>query len=243
MVISLDELLGLVADGFDTQIILVVDVSHGADAIVGRAGMQNMRDLKGRPIAVESGALGAYVLGRALALNGMQPSDVKVVHLESNEQPGAFAKGQVDAAVTFDPYRAQLLRAGATTLFDSTRIPGEIVDLIAVRANVLDRQPRAIQHLLTGWFAATDYMDREPEDAGRRMGIRQQASGDQILEGLKGLRIPSREENLRMLGGQQPQLVTHGRRLMTLMRDARLLRNEVPIEKILAPGPLSELPR
>ena len=243
MVISLDELLSLVADGFDTQVILVVDVSHGADAIVGRAGMQTMQDLKGRPVAVESGALGAYVLGRALTLNGMQPSDVRIVHLESNEQPGAFAQGQVDAAVTFDPYRGQLLRAGASTLFDSTRIPGEIVDLIAVRANVLERQPRAIQHLLGGWFAATEYMGREPEDAARRMGIRQQTSGDQFLEGLKGLHIPSREENLRMLGGAQPELVTHGRRLMALMRDAQLLPQDVQIEKILAPGPLVELPR
>jgi len=129
MVISLDELFGLAADDLQPRIILVVDVSHGADVVVGRAGMRAMRDLQGKSVAVESGALGAFVLSRALALSGMQPSDVNVVHLESNEHPGAFEKGQVDAAVTFDPYRAQLLAAGAKTLFDSTQIPGEIVDL------------------------------------------------------------------------------------------------------------------
>ena len=53
--------------------------------------------------------------------------------------PSAFEKGQVDGAVTFDPYRAQFLRAGAATLFDSTRIPGEIVDLVAVRATVIEQ--------------------------------------------------------------------------------------------------------
>ena len=137
MVISLDELFSLAVDGLQPRAILVVDVSHGADAVVGRRGMRSMHDLKGRPVAVESGALGAFVLSRALALNGMQPADVRVVHLESNEQPGAFEKGQIDGAVTFDPYRVQLLRSGATTLFDSTQIPGEIVDLVAVRASVL----------------------------------------------------------------------------------------------------------
>ena len=95
------------------------------------------------------------MLSRALAINGMQAGDVKVVHLESNEQPSAFEKGRVDGAVTFDPYRTQFLKAGATTLFDSTQIPGEIVDLVAVRASVLDKQPEAIQALLTGWFAAS----------------------------------------------------------------------------------------
>ena len=100
----------------------------------------------------------------------MQASDVNVVHLESNEQPSAFEKGQVDGAVTFDPYRAQFLRAGAKTLFDSTQIPGEIVDLLAVRATVFDKQPKAIQALLTGWFGAIDYMKTRPEGRGAAHG-------------------------------------------------------------------------
>ena len=112
MVISLDELFGLAVDGFQPRIILVVDVSHGADVVVGRPGMKSMRDLKGKSVAVESGALGAFVLSRALTLNGMQASDVNVVHLESNEQPRAFESGKVDGAVTFDPYRAQFLQDG-----------------------------------------------------------------------------------------------------------------------------------
>jgi NitT/TauT family transport system substrate-binding protein len=243
MVISLDELFGLAADGFEPRIVLVVDVSHGADVVVGRGGMRTMRDLKGRSVAVESSALGAFVLSRALALNGMQPSDVTVVHLESNEQPGAFEKGQVDAAVTFDPYRAQFLRAGAATLFDSTQIPGEIVDLLAVRADVIDKRPRALQSLLTGWFDAIGYMQNAPEDAARRMGIRQQTTGEQFLAAQRGLHVPSREENLRMLGGATPELTVTGRRLMTLMVDAKLLRGNLPIEHLLAPEPLASLPR
>jgi NitT/TauT family transport system substrate-binding protein len=242
MVISLDELLGLAVDGFQPRIVLVVDVSNGADVVVGRSDMRSMRDLKGKSIAVESSALGAFVLSRALAVNGMQAGDVNVVHLESNEQPGAFEKGQVDGAVTFDPYRVQLLRAGAKTLFDSTQIPGEIVDLLAVRASVFEKQPKAIQALLAGWFGALDYIKTDPQDAARRMGIRQQTSGEQFLEAQRGLHVPSREENLRMLGGPAPELAVTGRRLMSLMLDAKLLREELVIERVLAPGPLAELP-
>jgi len=183
------------------------------------------------------------VLSRALALNGMQASDVNVVHLESNEQPSAFEKGEVDGAVTFDPYRAQFLRAGANTLFDSTQIPGEIVDLLAVRASVFEKHPKLIQALLTGWFDAIDYMKSEPKDAARRMGIRQQTTGEQFLEGLQGLHIPSRDENLRMLGGATPELAVTGRRLMALMVDAKLLRRGLEIEGVLAPGPLVDLQR
>lgn len=242
MVISLDELFGLTAEGMRPRAILVVDVSHGADAILGRPGMASMTDLRGKRVAVESGALGAFVLSRALALNGMQASDVTVVQMESNEQPDAFEKGQVDAAVTFDPYRTQMLKHGATTLFDSTRIPGEIVDLIAVRQSVLDRNPKTTQALLSGWFKAIDYLQRDPADAARRMGIRQQTTGEQYLAGLRGLHIPSREENLKMIGGGSPELVPTGRRLMDLMLESRLLPTPLKIEDVLAPAPLESLP-
>jgi NitT/TauT family transport system substrate-binding protein len=242
MVISLDELFVLAVDGLQPRVVVVVDVSHGADVVVGRSGMRAMKDLRGKRVAVESGALGAFVLSRALALNGMQASDVHIVHLESNEHPSAFKQGQVDGAVTFDPFRTQMLGAGARTLFDSSQIPGEIVDLLAVRTSVLERNPRAVRTLLRGWFKALDYLEREPKDAAARMAVREQITGEQFLQALRGLRFPSRADNLRMLAGATPALVVSGRQLMTLMLEAKLLRNRLEIEGLLAPGPLQELP-
>jgi NitT/TauT family transport system substrate-binding protein len=74
------------------------------------------------------------------------------------------------------------------------------------------------------------------------MGLRQQTSGEQFLEALQGLHIPSREENLRMLGGAKPELAVTGRRLMALMLEAKLLRAPLEIESVLAPAPLANLP-
>jgi NitT/TauT family transport system substrate-binding protein len=75
------------------------------------------------------------------------------------------------------------------------------------------------------------------------MGIRQQTTGEQFLAALQGLRVPSREENLRMLGGATPELAVTGRRLMALMVDAKLLRADVNIGDVLAPDPLANLQR
>jgi len=241
MVISLDELLGLASDGFDPRVVLVIDISHGADAVIGRAGMRSMRDLAGKSVAVERGALGVYMLSRALTLSGMQPGDVRVVHLESNEQPAAFRKGSVDAAVSFDPYRTQLLQAGGQTLFDSTRIPGEIVDLVAVRKSVLNERASEVTALLAGWFGAIDFMRNDPKEAARRMAIRLQTDAEQFLQAQQGLRIPTRAENLNMLGGSAPALVQSGSRLMQLMLEARLLHTHVNVENLLAPEPLLTL--
>jgi NitT/TauT family transport system substrate-binding protein len=108
---------------------------------------------------------------------------------------------------------------------------------------VLDEQPNAIQALLHGWFDALDYMRRHPDDAAHRMGVRQQTTGEQFLAAQKGLHVPSHDENLRMLAGSAPTLAVTGRRLMGLMVDAKLLRKSLPIEELLAPGPLQQLKR
>jgi len=84
-------------------------------------------------------------------------------------------------------------------------------------------------------------MKRDPIDAARRMGIRQQTTGEQFLEGLSGLHIPSRQENLRMLGGTKPELAVTGHRLLALMLEAKLLPASVDIEKLLAPRPLESV--
>ena len=241
MIISLDELFMLAVDGLQPKVVLIVDVSHGADVVVGRSNMRNMQDLRGKRVAVESGALGAFVLSRALALNGMQATDVSMVHLESNEHPAAFNQAQVDGAVTFDPYRTQLVAAGARVLFDSSQIPGEIVDLLAVRAAVLEKNPGAVQNLLASWFKALAYLNRDPKDAAARMAVREQITGEQFLLALQGLRTPSRAENLKMLAGATPSLVVSGRQLMNLMVEAKLLRSTLDIEGLLAPAPLQKL--
>jgi len=99
-----------------------------------------------------------------------------------------------------------------------------------------------VQALLTAWFKALDYLEREPKDAAARMAAREQITGEQFLQALKGLHIPSRAENMTMLAGTTPSLVVSGRQLMTLMVDAKLLRNRLDIEALLAPGPLQKLP-
>jgi NitT/TauT family transport system substrate-binding protein len=160
MVISLDELFGLAVDGLQPRIILVVDVSHGADVVVGRSGMRTMKDLKGKSVAVESGALGAFVLSRAPAVNGMQASDVNVVHLSRMSRRARSKKGRSMArsrlTLIASPPSGRAPRR-CSTAPDS----GEIVDLLAVACLGHRQGAKAIQALLAGWFDAIDYMNRD----------------------------------------------------------------------------------
>ncbi|MDO9372116.1 MAG: ABC transporter substrate-binding protein [Gammaproteobacteria bacterium] len=238
--LTLDEALLLADLGQEPRVVLVMDFSHGADVILGHADTQRLTDLKGRRIGVESGALGAYVLTRALQQSRMSLGEVSVVPMPISEHERAFLQHEVDAVVTFEPVRTRLLKRGAVRLFDSSEIPGEIVDVLVVRRDILERQPEVVKRLLRDWFRALAYLTAHPDDVAGRMAPREGISAAEFLAALQLLRIPDLSENRRLLAGPQAGLYEPLRRLEGVMQAQRLLARKNNPDRLLDNGLLDE---
>ncbi len=225
--ISIDQALVLAATNPDVKIVVVMDFSNGGDVILGKPEIQNLQGLKSRPVGIESTALGAFIITRALEQKGMSPQDIKIVSLGVSEHERAFKTGKVDAVVTFGSARTKLLAAGAKLLFDSSQIPGEIVDVLIVREEVINQQPKALQALVDGRFRALDYLSKNPQDAASRMAPRTGVTPEQFLESLKGLSSPNLQENQKLLGKTDPSLLNGVKRLSQVMLENKLLPKAV----------------
>ena len=209
------------------RIVLVCDFSDGADVLLAKPDIQSLADLKGRRVGVETTALGAYVLGRALERGGLSSDDVQVVPVPLLEHESAFKSGAVDAIVTFEPHRSRLLASGARKLFDSSQIPGEIVDVLLTRKNLADSQRRDLDALISGWFRALDYLQKKPSDAAARMAVREAVTPEEFLASLQGLKLPDREANLRLLGGSSGNLTATMRQLSATMLKQKIISKSV----------------
>lgn len=230
--VTLDEALLLAQEASDVRLVLVFDISNGADVIMAMPEITDLKDLKGRRVGAETTALGAYVLMRALQYSGLTPEDVQIVPLEASEHETAFKQGDVDAVVTFEPTRTKLRNFGARQVFDSSRIPGEIVDVLAVRSQYLQAHPEAVEHLLQGWYRALDYMKEKPQDAARIAAVRMGSTAEEFLASLDGLRLPDAKETRRILMGHPPLLLKNAQTLADLMREHGLLQKEVEIQSL-----------
>lgn len=233
--LTLDEALLLAQDAADVRLVLVLDISNGADAIMAKPEIADLRGLKGRRVGAETTALGAYVLMRALQSAGLTPQDVHIVPLEVSEHETAFKRGEVDAVVTFEPTRTKLRSFGARQIFDSRLIPGEIVDVLAVRSQYLQAHPQAVEHLLRGWYRALDYLKEKPQDAARIATARMGSTAEEFLASLDGLRLPDAKETRRLLTGQPPALLKNAQMLADLMREHELLQKEVEVQSLFEP--------
>ena len=228
--LTLDETLLLQdsAAELDLEIILVTNVSAGADALFARAPLTNLKDLAGQRIGVENTALGAYFLSRVLDQAGLRIDDLQVVSLPVHEQTAAFAAGDVDAVITFASEGPALESKGARRIFDSRRLPGEIVDVLVVdRQRVTREQRRRLRAL---WFdALRTWQDNRGETDPRlhaRLGLTPMA----LQVTLDGLLMGDRAVNREWFDeGQLQQSIGQ---LSQYLRERRLLNGSNPVNLI-----------
>jgi NitT/TauT family transport system substrate-binding protein len=226
--LTLDEALLLAQGGIGVQVLLVTDTSFGADAVVAReAG--SMQELRGKRIGVETTALGAYMLSRALEESGMTMADIEPVSLEFNQHEQAFIEQQVDAVVTFEPVRSRLLARGAQVVFDSRRLPNEVIDVLVVRPELVERRPNALRHLIRAWYQSLDYIRTHPADAAQQMSTRLQLPPDQVIASMDGLKIPGPADNLDLLHGETRFLLSQAQRLNRIMLENGLIEAQLDL--------------
>jgi NitT/TauT family transport system substrate-binding protein len=147
------------ASGVPTTAILIGDYSNGNDALLARNGLQ-MKDLSGKKMLLVQKTVSEYLFDRAMTINGLrqQLKQVKMINTSDSDIAAAFLSDSgVSAVVTWKPLVSQILRQrGITSLFNSSQIPGEILDLTVVRTDVLNRSDGAgrkfAQALSGAWY-------------------------------------------------------------------------------------------
>ena len=128
------------ASGVDTTAILIGDYSNGNDAVMARDG-NTLKTLAGKKILLVQKTVSEYLLERAFVKNNLESEakKVKLVNTSDGSIVAAFMNDNSEAAVvTWKPLVTQIQKMkGVNTLFDSSKIPGEILDLLVVRSEVL----------------------------------------------------------------------------------------------------------
>ncbi|WP_125705144.1 aliphatic sulfonate ABC transporter substrate-binding protein [Lacticaseibacillus daqingensis] len=91
----------------------LVYVAAGADKVNGtevlvkqNSGINKLADLKGKRIAYAKGTAAQFMIVQALAKANLTVNDVTLVNMDQSAASVAFAKGKVDAWVSWDPYTA-----------------------------------------------------------------------------------------------------------------------------------------
>ncbi len=67
-------------------------------------GIEKPEDLKGKKIGITKKSSGEFLLGRFLTFNKLSMADVEIIDLKPSEIRETIAKGDIDAALTWEPH-------------------------------------------------------------------------------------------------------------------------------------------
>lgn len=123
--------------------ILPTSTSAGADACIV-SGINSLEELKGKQSFGLEASVSQYMFERALEELGQNPKDFPFSQMDPAAAAIAMQNRQdgINSIVVWNPFVIQTLGAlkgDAKVLFDSTKIPEEIVDMVVLGEDVLNK--------------------------------------------------------------------------------------------------------
>lgn len=145
--------------GVDTTALIVGDFSNGNDAIITK-GDVDLAALKGQSVNLVELSVSHYLLARGLDSVGLTEADLSsVVNTSDADMIAAYLTDDVKAVVTWNPLVSEILAGpDATKLFDSSDIPGEIIDLMVVNTETLTDNPNFGKAVAGAWYEVMGLM-------------------------------------------------------------------------------------
>ena len=163
--------------GVDTTALIVGDFSNGNDAVIVKDG--GLADLAGKPVNLVELSVSHYLLARGLDSVDLSERDLDgVINTSDAEMIAAFTTSDVQAVVTWNPLVSTILEEpNAKKVFDSSDIPGEIIDLMVVNTDTLEANPDFGKALVGAWYEVLGLMAAGDEDVLTAMA---EASGTDL---------------------------------------------------------------
>jgi NitT/TauT family transport system substrate-binding protein len=194
------------ANGVPTTQIFQLDKSFGADGMVVKAGIDSIKDLKGKTVAASApGTAPYFTLAWMLRENGLTLKDVKIVNLEPQAAANAMIAGTagVDAAMTYEPFLGAVrAKPEAGRILATTLDYPMIMDTFGCTPKFLTENPKAAKALADAYFDALAMIRAEPKKSFEIMGADVKQSGEQFEASQKFLRWQDREANLKFFAGE-----------------------------------------
>jgi NitT/TauT family transport system substrate-binding protein len=160
------------AAGIATTQFFQLDVSHGADGIAAKPGIDKIADLKGKTIAASAPGTSPYfLLAYILGKNGLTMKDVKVVNMEPGPAAQALLAGQNDAAMTYEPYLSSVrAEPGKGKIIATTVDYPAVMDTFGCTNAFLKEKPEAAKALAKSYYEALEMIKADKMKSFEIMG-------------------------------------------------------------------------
>ena len=180
---NMDALTIPAVGGVDSTALIIGDFSNGNDGIVSKSA-SSLEELAGERVNLVELSVSHYLLAWALESAGLAERDLAaVVNTSDADMVSVFtASADVAHVVTWNPLLAEVRALPrSTSLFDSSEIPGEIIDMLVVNTGVLEANPDFGKALVGAWYETMAIMQGDDEAGIAARAAMGDAAGTDIV--------------------------------------------------------------
>ena len=228
-----DNVIAMNARGGKLRCVYMLDASAGADAVVAKKSIATVADLKGKKIGTTIGEVNHLLLLTALEQGGLAEKDVELVNLSPDDAGAAFIAGNLDAAVTWEPWVSKAAsEGGGHPLFTSADAPNLLLDVVAVTDETLAKRSADIRALVQGIAKGVEYLQANPKEAHELAGKWLGVPGSDVAGMLAGVKLYSDADNAAIFEERSP-LVGPLKRISSFLKKQGKIDSEPDVEAIV----------
>ena len=199
------------AEDSDLVVIGVVDVSVGADGVVGAPGIKSVTDLVGKTFAGEINHPGTVMTAHALKQAGHSLDDVNLRLIATDDAQAVFEDDEVAAVATWEPMLSEIVantsRKGSTILLSSKDFNGLVTDVVIVNKSDYEANREKYASFMRGIYRAVDLYNNDPDKFLEVAAPGYDVTPAEMKADLGGVYYTSYEDALEFFGvGQEPKL-------------------------------------
>jgi len=232
--LTLDETLKARALGLPLSVVMIFNISAGADMLLVREGITELAGLRGVRLGFEQSSVGELLLAIILRRAGLSPQSLHLFPLTVDRHLQAWQENQLDAVITYEPVASQILLHGAVKLFDTRQTPNTIVDVLAIRRASLTQHDTALRELMAGHFRALELWYSNPIDTAHRLSLSLGVDSEQVKTLFKGLDMPDVLYNRQYLHPPAAQLQHSAREIADIFIRQGLMHHPFQGERLFS---------
>ncbi|HLO49188.1 MAG TPA: ABC transporter substrate-binding protein [Kamptonema sp.] len=145
-------------------VVMVTNISHGADGIVAQPVIKSVANLRGKRVGAKLGTVNHLVLLEALKLHQIQPADVKVEDISNETAVDLMQKKGLDAAAIWQPLLGETAQnIKGNIIYTTQEVDSLVIDMLVSRLTITRTKKAELKQFIMAWLDLMSALETKPK--------------------------------------------------------------------------------
>jgi len=200
-------------------VVIVTNISHGADGIVAQSAIKSVANLRGKRVGAKLGTVNHQILLEALKLHQIKPEEVKIEDISNETAVDLMQQGLLDAAVNWQPLLGETAQAiKGNIIFTTQEVDSLVIDTLVSRSTIIRQKKAELKQFIMAWFDIMSAVETKPNQVFQKVAQNLGQKGEAFAKDYAGLK----KGDIAM----QQKMFLSGRLLEAIAQMAELLKSD-----------------